>query len=88
MPVSVRPLPSSFNSIQDDLSIPFNGVFQGFEPFKWTLFVSLPFTHIPFEDSEIRPAAASNDGRCRRGSDWLLVPRPVTGVERLRADRE
>jgi hypothetical protein len=87
MPASLRPLPSSFNNIQDDLSIPFDGMLEGFEPFKWTLFVSLPFTHVPFEDSEIRPAAASNDDWCR-GSDWLLVPRPVAGVERLRADRE
>ena len=31
------------------------------------------------------PAAASFDGRCH-GSEWLLVPGPSAGVERLRVD--
>jgi hypothetical protein len=46
------------------------------------------FSHVPLDDSEIPPAAASTPPSSDGPVPWLLVPGPVAGIERLRADRE
>jgi hypothetical protein len=44
------------------------------------------FSHVPSQDSENSPG--SGPGVSRRPLPWLLVPGPVAGVERLRANGE